>query len=428
MNGYERNADSLNKLIKSSRTFDDVESQILFDNIVGGQDEMFFDWYSEKYGELPWNNLKSIPKERIAEYVNENPDILEDMEYEISLSYDDYAAGNTLDKNVNDFLNSSRKTNPITSSLFNYDESLFDTLADKISDINNYRFYSDKEREKFEQTKNYLLKKLDELKYNFDNDDSYGKLYKDMSRFDSALSYAHTHGIYFLEDVCEEIVRENFNVGDIVKSDNMNQISPGVDTWEIVKMDDFIYIDGITELRGKQTIPIRVGVGYDEWKDSTAIVDYGENGPKNLMLTYGAFLREFGDMNIRSNSFVKSNIKSSLDHFEEYVSSDAFVDRGDDTYQLYIMDKLYEKGFDSEEIEFGWYNDPVKAAREEIEKNFSFEDFVKWAEKYVTNDKYRMMWYKDWLRANGYPVEEDSILKKYSFDPARNTFPGPERY
>lgn len=125
MNGYERNADSLNKLIKSSRTFDDVESQILFDNIVGGQDEMFFDWYSEKYGELPWDNLKSIPKERIAEYVNENPDVLEDMEYEISISKDDYAAGNTLDKNVNDFLKSSREIERSFERNFLYSETRY---------------------------------------------------------------------------------------------------------------------------------------------------------------------------------------------------------------------------------------------------------------------------------------------------------------
>ena len=125
MNGYERNADSLNKLIKSSRTFDDVESQILFDNIVGGQDEMFFDWYSEKYGELPWDNLNSIPRERIAEYVNENPDVLEDMEYEIGLSYDDYAGGNTLDKNVNDFLKSSKEIERSFERNFPYSETRY---------------------------------------------------------------------------------------------------------------------------------------------------------------------------------------------------------------------------------------------------------------------------------------------------------------
>ncbi len=105
---HKEDIKSSHKVIKSARNFDDVESQILFDNIVGGQDEMFFDWYSEKYGDIPWDNMKSIPKDRIAEYVNENPDVLADMEYEISLSYDDYAAGNTQDKNVNEFLNSSK--------------------------------------------------------------------------------------------------------------------------------------------------------------------------------------------------------------------------------------------------------------------------------------------------------------------------------
>ena len=94
--------------IKSSRVFDDTEFQILFDNIIGANDEMFFDWYTDRYGELPWDNLKSIPKERIIEYVNENPDVLKDMEYEISISKDDYAAGNILDKNINAFLKNSR--------------------------------------------------------------------------------------------------------------------------------------------------------------------------------------------------------------------------------------------------------------------------------------------------------------------------------
>jgi len=146
----------------------------------------------------------------------------------------------------------------------------------------------------------------------------------------------------------------------------------------------------------------------------------------NIMTGYE---RNSDSINTIFSKINSRTIKSLLDHFEEYVSSDAFVDgQFGDTYQEYIYDKLYEKGFSSEEIEFGWYDDPVKSAREEIERNFNHDDFVKWAEKFISQDKYRLAWYKDWLRANGYPVEEDSILKKYSFDPARNTFPGPESY
>ena len=55
------------------------------------------------------------------------------------------------------------------------------------------------------------------------------------------------------------------------------------------------------------------------------------------------------------------------------------------------MDKLSQKGFSPEEIEFGWYDDPVKSAREEIEKNYSIDDYINWAKNYIAKDKYKMM-------------------------------------
>lgn len=224
---HKEDIKSSRKVIKSARDFDDVELQILFDNIVGGQDEGFFDWYSDNYGDIPWDDMKSIPKDRIAEYVNENPDVLSEMEDEINISYQDYSTGNTLDKNINDYLNSSRKP-----------------------------------------------------------------------------------------------------------------------------------------------------------------------------------------------------VKSSFEHLEEYVTSDSFAESG--AFEDYIMDKLVERGFSNDEIEFGWNDPEVKNAREEIDRNLDMDDYVKWCENHISSDKYKYMWYQDWLRANNYPSDYDKALsERYSFDPAKNTYPGP---
>lgn len=131
-----------------------------------------------------------------------------------------------------------------------------------------------------------------------------------------------------------------------------------------------------------------------------------------------------------SSLFLKSN-RDELDetpdyteHLSEYVGTDVFAESG--AYEDFVIDKLLEQGFSNEEIEFGWDDPKVKKARDIIDRRIDDEDYVtNWAKDYIFSDKYRYMQYQEWLRDLGYPSYFDEpLMKRYSFDPANNTFPG----
>ncbi|MBR4397454.1 MAG: hypothetical protein IKS93_06355 [Methanobrevibacter sp.] len=401
MNGYERNADSINKVFSSKRNFDDVELQILFDNIVGGQDEMFFDWYSEKYGDLPWDNLKSIPKERIAEYVNENPDVLADMEYEIDLSYDDYASGNTLDKNVNDFLNSSWeiersfvKNFPYKETRYIYDPNIIDEDTKTVT----FEDYGD----------------VDDMNERLD------RFRKDVENAGYRLNIRNSRIIksWFVGE--PENLRENkyyrflnpedFDGYEFVKAGNdfyKNLVMSA--NWELVKVNangynTFVCVDTDKKLVRNPTEresfllkaePITEDV-YQQMKQ-----DYEKQSRSFLGVVPPAVIKDY----LKGYKPVKSSV-SIDDRLEKYISSDSFAERYG--YDDYRIDKLVDMGFGYEDIEFKWDSPKIQRALKKIDKAYDEstneygdlpQDYLEWAANLINNSTLEQREYKDWLRA-----------------------------
>lgn len=401
MNGYERNADSINKVFSSKRNFDDVELQILFDNIVGGQDEMFFDWYSEKYGDLPWDNLKSIPKERIAEYVNENPDVLADMEYEIDLSYDDYASGNTLDKNVNDFLNSSWeiersfvKNFPYKETRYIYDPNIIDEDTKTVT----FEDYGDVDD---------MNERLDRFRKDVEN--AGYRLNIRNSRIIKSWFVGEPENLRENKDY-RFLNPEDFDGYEFVKAGNdfyKNLVMSA--NWELVKVNangynTFVCVDTDKKLVRNPTEresfllkaePITEDV-YQQMKQ-----DYEKQSRSFLGVVPPAVIKDY----LKGYKPVKSSV-SIDDRLEKYISSDSFAERYG--YDDYRIDKLVDMGFGYEDIEFKWDSPKIQRALKKIDKAYDEstneygdlpQDYLEWAANLINNSTLEQREYKDWLRA-----------------------------